>query len=93
MFQFSPERYICCDQPACIGKIKGCGGRVTASSAIKIAREAGYRTSLILILAKLDYYHRFTTLDGDVVYYQGENMAHRQALPRNVSKINFIIII
>ena len=80
----SRTRYKSCNQLPCLAMTKGCGGRVSTSSAIKITVEAGLKTALLLIIHHLDHYFTHTTLDGESVVYQGPEMPEGQKLPSPV---------
>ena len=64
---------------------KGCGGRVSSTACVKIAREAGFKSAVLLILHEIDSYFTNTTLEGEKVIYQGPHMEEGQALPTPVS--------
>ena len=49
-----------------------------------MAVEAGFKVAVLLILHELDYYLRYTTMDGNNVVFQSPHMDQGQTLPTQV---------
>ena len=74
-----------CNQKECLAVASGCGGRISSSSSVKIANEAGFKSALFLIIYKFEHYFQHTKLENNSVIYQGPTMEDGQKLPTAVS--------
>ena len=75
-----------CNQKACLASTTGCGGRISTSSSIKIANEVGFKSALLLIVYKFEFYFKNTKFENNHVIYQGPSMEDEQKLPSSVRK-------
>ena len=56
-----------------------------------MAPETGFKPALLLILHELDFYVRYTTMNGEKVIFQSPFMEQGQELPTQVSYYLLVI--